>query len=219
MWGRYLDEKLGKLHFWLFFIGFNVAFFPMHNLGLYGMPRRVYTYQPELGWGSLNFVATLGALTLFAGGLVFLWNALAAWSRPAAATDNPWNADTLEWATSSPPPEYNFALPPVCESRHPLWERSEQMPVYTGLEPDKHQVLVTTLLDAEPDHRENLPGASIWPFLLSVVALFGIWGLIYTQWAFYVAAVATFVCLLGWFRHNSWTPFGGGGKGPAGGSF
>jgi cytochrome c oxidase subunit 1 len=219
IWGRYLDETLGKWHFWLFFIGFNIAFFPMHNLGFYGMPRRVYTYLPQLGWGSLNFVSTIGAGILFIGGMLFLFNVLRAWASPAGAADNPWNADTLEWATSSPPPDYNFALPPVCESRHPLWERSDPLPVYTGLEPDKHQVLITTLLDAEPDHREDLPGASIWPFILSIVLFLGIWWLIYSPWGFVGITAGSFICLMGWFRHNSWTPFGGPGKTEPKGTF
>lgn len=85
------------------------------------------------------------------------------------------------------------------------------MPVAVGLESDKHQVLITTLLDAEPDHRLDLPGTSIWPFVLSLILFFGIWGLIYTSWAFVPMVVGGTIALLGWFRHNTWVPLGGGG--------
>jgi cytochrome c oxidase subunit 1 len=211
IWGRMLGERLGKLHFWLFFLGFNLTFFPLHILGFAGMPRRVYTYLPSTGWGALNFLATIGAAVLFVSMLLFLLNVIRAWRRPCDAPDNPWGTDTLEWATSSPPPHYNFAAIPIVESRHPLWERSDSMPVAVGLEPDKHQVLITTLLDAEPDHRVDLPGTSVWPFITSVVIFAGIWGLIYTPWAFPPMVLGIAICLLGWFRHNSWTPGGGSG--------
>src|SRR4051795_2944178 len=109
--GRLLNEPLGKWNFWIAFIGFNVAFFPMHILGLQGMPRRVYTYPSGMGWDGMNLTATLGAMLIALSVLVFIGNV--AWSlrRGAAAGDNPWGASTLEWATSSPPPAYNFAHP------------------------------------------------------------------------------------------------------------
>jgi cytochrome c oxidase subunit 1 len=219
IWGRLLNEHLGKWHFWLFFIGFNTTFFPLHILGLAGMPRRVYTYLPSLGWGPLNLLATIGAGILSMSVIVFLVNVAKAWRRPCDAPDNPWAADTLEWATSSPPPHFNFSAIPVVESRHPMWERSEPMPVAAGLASDKHEVLVTTLLDAEPDHRIDLPGTSIWPFLMALFMFLGIWGLIYTPWAFPPMALAIAVALLGWFRHNSWTPFGSPGESDPSGHF
>jgi cytochrome c oxidase subunit I+III len=85
------------------------------------------------------------------------------------------------------------------------------MPVARGLEPDKHQVLVTTVLEAEPDHRLDLPATSAWPLILSIVLFLGIWGLIYTSWAFWFLAGGSAVALLGWFRHNAWVPGGSGG--------
>src|SRR4029079_12728869 len=102
--GRMLGETTGRLVFGLLFVGFNLTFFPMHTLGLKGMPRRVYTYLPEQGWGTLNLLATAGAVTLALAVLVFVANIL--WSRRygAIAGDNPWSASTLEWATASPPP-------------------------------------------------------------------------------------------------------------------
>jgi cytochrome c oxidase subunit I+III len=110
--GRMMSERLGRWQFWLFFIGFNVAFYPMHHLGLEGMPRRVYTYPEGMGWGTLNLLATLGAVTMAGSVLLFVVNAVASYRRGALAGDNPWHAGTLEWATSSPPPAYNHRARP-----------------------------------------------------------------------------------------------------------
>ncbi len=100
MTGRLLSERLGKWNFWLFFIGFNVAFFPMHILGLHGMPRRVYTYPAEMGWGTLNMISTIGAFTIALSVLLFIVNVLVSRRRGEPAGDNPWGAGTLEWATT-----------------------------------------------------------------------------------------------------------------------
>lgn len=144
MFGRTLSETLGKWNFWTFFAGFNLTFFPMHILGLQGMPRRVYTYLPDRGWEPLNLLATAGALVMsFRCHCSF--GIVRAWWRAPDAPDDPWGGDSLEWATSSPPPHFNFGMPPIVESRHAMWERSEVIPVVTGLESDKHQVLVTTV--------------------------------------------------------------------------
>ncbi len=123
MTGRLLDERLGRWHFWLTLIGFNLTFFPMHFLGLMGMPRRVYTYPELPGWGFWNMVATLGSFVLLLAMLVFGWNVLKSLTRGGVAGDNPWDAWTLEWATSSPPPRENFVadLPPITSAR-PLWD-------------------------------------------------------------------------------------------------
>jgi cytochrome c oxidase subunit 1 len=121
--GRMLDETLGKIQFWLFLIGLNLAFFPMHILGLLGMPRRQYTYAPGLGWDQLNLLATIGAFILALGVLVFIVNGLKTlgFTRANAPAD-PWDAFTLEWATTSPPPAENFVTIPVVRSRRPLWD-------------------------------------------------------------------------------------------------
>ncbi len=120
--GRLLDERLGKIHFWLYVIGSNVTFFPMHILGLMGMPRRQYTYPPGLGWDQLNLIETVGAYILAVGTLVFLWNWFVTMRKPKTAPNDPWDAFTLEWATSSPPPVENFETIPVVRSRRPLWD-------------------------------------------------------------------------------------------------
>jgi cytochrome c oxidase subunit 1 len=122
MSGRMYNETLGKWHFWLFLIGFHLTFDLMHIPGLLGMPRRIYTYEPGRGWDTWNLIITIGVLFQAAGILVFVGNLL--WSRlrgPACTTD-PWDGWTLEWSTSSPPPEYNFATIPVVRSRRPLWD-------------------------------------------------------------------------------------------------
>jgi cytochrome c oxidase subunit I len=122
MSGRLLDERTGTWIFWLLVIGFNLTFFPMHILGLMGQPRRTYTYPDLPGWGALNFAETIGAFLMGLGVALIVWDVLRSLRHGAVASDNPWNAWTLEWATSSPPPEHNFsALPPISSAR-PLWD-------------------------------------------------------------------------------------------------
>ncbi len=122
--GRLLDEKLGKWNFWLTVVGFNVTFFPMHVLGLMGQPRRTFTYPDLPGWGAINLLETIGAFVLAGAMLVLFWNIYVSLRHGSVAGANPWDAWTLEWATASPPPVYNFApgaIPPVRSAR-PLWD-------------------------------------------------------------------------------------------------
>jgi len=123
MTGRMLSEKLGLWNFWLVFIGLNLTFFPMHMLGLLGMPRRQWTYHEGLGWNLYNFVASIGSFTIALGVLFFIVNLVLSFRKGAHAGADPWDAWTLEWATSSPPPEYNFIKTPVVRSRRPLWDQ------------------------------------------------------------------------------------------------
>jgi cytochrome c oxidase subunit 1 len=123
MFGRQLNETLGKIQFWLFLIGLNLTFFPMHILGILGMPRRQYTYPPNLGWDGLNLAASIGVLILIAGVLIFLWNLVRTFMKSGVGmADDPWDAFTLEWATASPPPPENFKTIPTVRSRRPLWD-------------------------------------------------------------------------------------------------
>jgi hypothetical protein len=120
--GRMLDETLGSWHFWLFFIGVNLTFFPMHFSGLYGMPRRIYRYDAGQGWEIYNLLSSIGVAFQILGVGIGFWNFL--WSRRsgAIAGNDPWGAPTLEWSIPSPPPEYNFARVPRVTSRYPLWD-------------------------------------------------------------------------------------------------
>jgi cytochrome c oxidase subunit 1 len=120
--GRLLSEKLGNWHFWITFIGMNLTFFPMHFAGLYGMPRRIYQYEPNQGWESFNMMSSIGTLIIMVGTAVFIWNFLKSYKSGAIAGNDPWGGGTLEWTIPSPPPEYNFAKIPLVTSRNPLWD-------------------------------------------------------------------------------------------------
>jgi len=122
MSGRRLDEGLGKWHFWLMFIGMNLVFMPMHILGIEGMPRRIYTYGAGRGWEIWNFIETIGAIIIAAGMLVFIVNFFVSLRKEATNKSDPWDANTLEWKTASPPPAYNFEEIPVVRGLRPLWD-------------------------------------------------------------------------------------------------
>ncbi|MGI9041655.1 MAG: cytochrome c oxidase subunit I [Gemmatimonadales bacterium] len=158
MFGRMLDERLGKVHFWLMLIGFNVTFFPMHFVGLNGMPRRVYTYPEGLGFETLNQLETVGALILGFSFAVFLVNIFLTSRKPKHAPADPWNGATLEWAIPSPPQEWNFAEVPVVHSRDPLWEQKRKA---GGQLPEPPQVSGKGI---------HLPNPSYWP-LVSALGL------------------------------------------------
>jgi cytochrome c oxidase subunit I+III len=199
--GRLMAEGMGRVSFWLMFVGFNVAFFPMHLLGLQGMPRRVYTYQGGMGWDTLNLTSTIGAFTLALGFLVTLVNAVLSARAGAVAGPDPWGAGTLEWAVASPPPWSNFHAVPVVYGRDPLWEPAPPgAPTHvSGLAADVREVLVTTVVDAELDHRSTFPTPSPWPFLSAVATTIFFIGSIFTPWAVVWGSVPIAVALIGWF--------------------
>src|SRR5437870_7905668 len=120
--GRMYSETLAKAHFWLFVIGFHLTFDSMPVPGLLGLPRRVYTYEPGPGWDTRNFLTTVGVVFQAAGVLAFVFNLVRSYVRGRPAGNDPWDAWTLEWSTTSPPPEYNYATVPVVKSRRPLWD-------------------------------------------------------------------------------------------------
>jgi cytochrome c oxidase subunit I+III len=204
MTGRMMSESLGKWSFWVMVAGFNLGFFPMHVLGLMGMPRRIYTYEAGPGWGPLNLVVTLGAFTFAIGVLLFLINVVRSLRSGEPAGDNPWDAPTLEWSTSSPPPVYNFAVIPTIRSRHPLWEerldegaRSE---LYRGpLLINGRETPETTTLDAQTRAVLRMPGDSYWPFALTVALMIVFYGLLSRSWWLFGSAMAaTFACCVAW---------------------
>ena len=122
MTGVMLNERIGKLHFWIMLIGFNLTFFPMHVLGLRGMPRRIALYSPGKGWDFLNFIATIGSYIIAVSILVFVVNLFVSFRQRRVAGDDPWGANTLEWATSSPPPPHNFDRLPRIRSNRPVYD-------------------------------------------------------------------------------------------------
>ncbi|MFA6162242.1 MAG: cytochrome c oxidase subunit I [Methylobacter sp.] len=172
--GRMMNETLGKWSFWVMFIGFNLGFFPMHVAGLLGMPRRIYTYAPHMGWSTVNMVTSVGSFIFAAGILIFLVNFFVSLKRGTAATSNPWDAPTLEWAVGSPPPAYNFAVIPFVASRHPLWEdRLDEGGGRSSLEQgyllmEGRETIGTTPLDAKPDIILKMPDDSYTPFFLGL---------------------------------------------------
>ena len=169
--GRLMSERAGWLNFWLLFVGFNLTFFPMHYLGLKGMPRRVYTYRAETGWGGLNLLATVGAFVIALSVLVLLFNAWRSRRRGRVAGADPWGGGTLEWATESPVPRYNFKNPPTVQSLNPVWEDPPETPVVTGLSVEHRELLVTSLHDAAPELRDHIAGDSLWPLILATARL------------------------------------------------
>ena len=205
--GHMLNERLGCWNFWTFFIGFNLAFFPMHILGLHGMPRRVYTYVAETGWGRLNLLATIGAGIIGLSVVIFLVNVLISRRRGELAKANPWFAPSLEWAISSPPPQYNFYFVPTVAGSHPLWEEPERKPVIVGLSRETREVLNTTIIDAIPEHRYELAIDSIFPLLLAIVVNLTMTGVIFTPWALPIGMFFSMLALYGWFwRENEPQP-------------
>jgi cytochrome c oxidase subunit 1/cytochrome c oxidase subunit I+III len=205
MSGRMLSERLGRWSFWISFIGFNLAFFPMHITGLLGMPRRVYTYSAHMGWGTLNMITTVGAFLLALGILLFLINVAVSLRRGRPAGNNPWDAPTLEWATTSPPPPYNFVVIPTVSSRHPLWEDRLQesetrSAVHTGpLLDDGREIVGTSAIDADPQAIVRMPGESILPLLLAIVlAVLFTALLLHAWWILAGTIVAVCAVLIGW---------------------
>jgi cytochrome c oxidase subunit 1 len=120
--GRMLSAKLGHWHFWVQLIGFNLTFFPMHILGLRGMPRRIADYAPDRGWTFLNLLATVGAFLIGVSMLIFLANVIVTLRQPRDAVDDPWDGNTLEWFTTSPPPPHNFDALPEILSNRPVYD-------------------------------------------------------------------------------------------------
>lgn len=206
--GRMMSEKLGRWEFALLFIGFHIAFGPMHLTGFLGMPRRVYTYLPGLGWDALNVISTIGAFIFAAGVLVFLVNVFRSLQNGDRAGNNPWNAGTLEWATESPPAPYNFAQIPIVRSRHPLWEQkttventiTEPEPAHDilKLKLDRRETLGTSILDAVPQMRIVLPGPTLVPFFTALAATFTFVGVMINLILVPIGAFLVFVSLVIW---------------------
>jgi cytochrome c oxidase subunit 1 len=197
--GRMMSETLGKIGFWMIFIGFQLAFFPMHFSGLLGMPRRVYTYPAGLGLELPNLLSTLGAFVVASAVLLFVINGIMSLYRGLPSPANPWGAASLEWATTSPPPVYNFAHIPVVESRTPLWDVDGELPVVSGLRVDEKELLLTSVVAAAPDVREPVPEASLWPFVASCAVGILFVSSIFSPWAIVFGAIPCAIAAAAWF--------------------
>ncbi|GAA5534188.1 cytochrome c oxidase subunit I [Deinococcus aluminii] len=203
--GRLLDEWWGTFTFWLIFVGFNLTFFPMHIQGLLGMPRRIYTYQHGLGWDNLNLLETIGAGLLGLGVLMFILNFWLSLRGGQRAGPNPWGAGTLEWATPSPPPPYNFRTLPLVRGAYPLWD-AERLGVglWDANDPTsawEHQTLASDLLTAEPQDKVPLPRYSYVPLGLALsILLICIGALIPWVWLMVVGGVGAITAIFLWMR-------------------
>jgi cytochrome c oxidase subunit I+III len=199
--GRVMSEKLGKASFWTMFVAFNVAFFPMHVLGLQGMPRRIYTYQSGMGWDGLNLLSSIGAYAFAFGIFLTLLNAIRSRRAGEVAGPDPWGAGTLEWATDSPPAPPNFHRIPVVHGPYPLWEVPPAgAPTHVaGLAAGMREHLITTVIDAKPDHRTTFPAPTPWPFVAAICTTILFTGLVFTPWAVVWGTIPVAIALTTWF--------------------
>jgi cytochrome c oxidase subunit 1 len=195
--GRLLNEVWGKVHFWLFFIGMNITFFPMHFAGLNGMPRRIYTYSSEFGWGGMNLLSSLGYLVLLVGAIVFVINLIHSVRNGKESGHDPWDAPTLEWSISSPPPPYNFAEIPQILGRDHYWivKRRAEAEGHPITAPEAH-------VDPSTIH---MPSPSYWPLVIAFgIAWIG--GGLLIEFPFpyikfpisFIGGAITFLGVIGW---------------------
>jgi len=197
--GRMMSERLGRIGFWTIFLGFQLAFFPMHFAGLMGMPRRVYTYPAGMGLELPNMLSSIGSAVVAVAVLMFVVNMLASLRAGVAAGPDPWDAPSLEWAVASPPPHYNFAHIPAVESRTPLWDAKDGLPVVHGLRVDERELILTSVISAAPDLREPSAVPSIWPFISAVAVGVTFICSVFSPWALAFGAVPAAAALIAWF--------------------
>ena len=194
MTGRLLSDKLAKWQFWIMLISFNLTFFPMHLLGLMGMPRRVYTYDAGSGWTLLNQLETVGAFLIAVSMLVFAWNFIKSLRDGEKAGSDPWDGQTLEWTTSSPPPANNFAVIPTIYGRRPAWDMKLNPASQTAPDspepPNEDGAAVATLAEER----------SFYPTLLAFGLMIAAYGLIYTVWLIILGLLVTFAGIIGWIN-------------------
>ncbi|HEY7266372.1 MAG TPA: cytochrome c oxidase subunit I [Solirubrobacterales bacterium] len=197
--GRMYYERWGQASFWLTFAGMNLTFFPMHIVGLLGMPRRQYTYPADMGWTGLNLLESIGAYLLAAGLLMVVVNLAVSLFRGERAGNDPFGGDTLEWATTSPPPAYNFPVIPKVSSPYAMWDAEDREEDARNLERGRrvleqgHETPSSTAVDADWDEVLSMPSNSIWPPVLAL-AMAGIFAfLLLKLWI--VAGIFLLVCL------------------------
>ena len=204
--GRMMSETLGKFVFWMIFLGFQLAFFPMHISGLLGMPRRVYTYPAGMGLELPNMLSSIGSFVVAGAVFLFVVNMLMSLRSARIAPPNPWDSPSLEWAAESPPRPYNFAHIPIAGSRTPLWDDRESLPVVHGLRVEDRELLLTTVMSASPDVREASAMPSLWPFVAAAATAVMFITSIFSPWALLVGAVPGAIALIAWFWPKSPVP-------------
>jgi cytochrome c oxidase subunit I len=195
MSGQMLDETLGKLHFWLFLIGFHLTFDFMHVPGILGMPRRIYTYEPGRGWEVWNLIVTIGVVFQAAAIVVFAGNLFWSYFKGKTAGNDPWDAWTLEWSTSSPAPVYNFASLPVVRSRRPLWDLKHPDDPDWGFEPSE------PFSDPKADESGSLsiPASTPFPLIFAFGVALIFTGLVTTALISILGAIVALCGCVGWF--------------------
>ena len=188
--GRMMDERLGKIHFWLNFIAMNLTFLPVHFSGMLGMPRRIYTYDSGQGWDTFNLISSIGAYMLVLATIVFVYNFFKSRKSGPIAGSNPWGAGTLEWTIPSPPPEYNFAVLPTVTSRYPLWE---------GTEVDAESARINSQEGKTADELHIvLPYSTIKPLLVAGSMVIMFCGLITSKALLFIGAGSMVLSLYSW---------------------
>ncbi|HYX88775.1 MAG TPA: cbb3-type cytochrome c oxidase subunit I, partial [Gaiellaceae bacterium] len=203
--GKLYFERPGQISFWLIFLGTNLLFFPMHIVGLLGMPRRLYTYPSGLGWSAYNLAETIGGYLTLVGILVLFGNLVVSYFRAPPAGPDPWHGPTLEWTTSSPPPEYDFALVPKVTSAYPNWDpadrEEDRRKLAEGvlLLDQGHEQVAVTPVDARFSEIVQMPHESPWPPVLAAcLALVFVMLLIGRYGVAGIMGVLCLLALLGW---------------------
>jgi cytochrome c oxidase subunit I+III len=207
--GRLYHEGVGKLSFWLTFLGTFFTFFPMHIVGLLGMPRRNYTYPPGMGWTALNFIETIGAYVLGVGLLLIVVNLAVSLRRGEQAPNDPFEGDTLEWSTTSPPPPYNYPVIPTVTSAYPMWDKDDRELDNKRLERGEgvlergHETPATSAEDAIWDEILTMPSHSIWP-PVTALTMAGVFAMLLLSHYFIALGftVAGLLVLVGWHHRG-----------------
>ena len=196
--GKMLGEGMGKVHFWLTFIGMNLTFFPMHFVGLNGMPRRIYTYSDDFGWALLNQLSSFGYVVLLIGMLAFVLNLIQSLRNGKAAGHDPWDAPTLEWSISSPPPDYNFAEIPHVEGRDPYWTTKRRTEA-------AGQPVAGPEAPVDPS-TIHMPSPSYWPVVAATGAVIIAAGLLTHYGVSFAGGLITAIGIIGWSNEPATAP-------------